>query len=164
MVTVLHTDYRESGASNLLSYMNKEEGNGLHNRYGEEMTNAEIQHFVEKSEAHEFERSIIVSPENRHTLSDDELSLYARKTMQEFTEDRPTADYCYAVHRDSENPHVHVALTGTKDDLYMNTEDIESVREDAHTKFVEQHQENTPSLLPEHEFEQDNQHNPGRSR
>ena len=117
------TNYREHGAGDLVEYLDKEDG--LRNRLGERMSDEEIQAFIEKSEEYDFERQIIISPENGEQLSDRELSQYTRKVMSEFCTDRQTATYCYAIHRDTDHPHTQVAVTGTKRDLWMDREDCE---------------------------------------
>lgn len=148
------TNYREHGARNLVEYLDKEKG--LENRAGEEMSDEEIEAFIEKSEEYEFEREVIISPQNGTDLSDDQFSLYTRQVMSEFCEDRNTATYCYAIHRDTDHPHAQVALTGTKRDLWMDKEDCEQLRERAHEQFHDQHRELTKDLS--HQFEQTLQH------
>lgn len=138
------TNYREHGAGDLVEYLDKEDG--LRNRLGEQMSDAEIEAFVDKSEAYDFERQIIISPENGEQLSDRELSRYTRKVMSEFCTDRQTATYCYAIHRDTDHPHTQVAVTGTKRDLWMDREDCEELRELATEQFHEQHRELTAEL------------------
>ena len=54
------TNYREHGAGDLVEYLDKEDG--LRNRLGEQMSDEEIQAFIEKSEVYDFERQIIISP------------------------------------------------------------------------------------------------------
>jgi len=93
------------------------------------MSDEEIEAFIEKSEEYEFEREVIISPQNGTDLSDDQFSLYTRQVMSEFCKDRNTATYCYAIHRDTDHPHAQVALTGTKRDLWMDKEDCEQLRE-----------------------------------
>jgi len=104
------TNYREHGARNLVEYLDKEKG--LENRAGEEMSDEEIEAFIEKSEEYEFEREVIISPQNGTDLSDDQFSLYTRQVMSEFCKDRNTATYCYAIHRDTDHPHAQVAPDG----------------------------------------------------
>jgi hypothetical protein len=145
------TNYREHGAGDLVEYLDKERG--LENRFGEPMSDEEIEAFVEKSEAYEFEREIVISPEHGEDLSDAKFSLYTRHVMSEFCKDRPTATYCYAIHRDTDNPHAHVALTGTKRDLWMDTEDCEQLRERATEQFHDEHRALTEGLA--HQLEQE---------
>lgn len=145
MTAVMQTTYRDGrDASRLLSYIERD--TELRNRLGDEMSEREIQAFIEKSERHQFERDMILSPENGDELTDDELSLHTRQIMGEFLEGRPTATYCYAMHRDTEHPHVHVALTGERRDLYMDQEDIQEVREHTNERMVERHREKTQVL------------------
>lgn len=138
------TNYREHGAGDLVNYLDKE--NGLQNRSGEQMSDEEIETFIEKSEAYGFERQIIISPEQGDQLSDQELSQYTRQVMSEFCTDRQTATYCYAIHRDTEHPHTQVAVTGTKRDLWMDTEDCDWLRERATEQFHDHHRELTKEL------------------
>lgn len=145
------TNYREHGARDLVEYLDKEQG--LENRFGKKMSNEEIETFIKKSEEYEFEREVIISPENGTDLSDDQFSLYTRQVMSDFCEDRNTATYCYAIHRDTDHPHAQVALTGTKRDLWMDKNDCEQLRERAHEQFHDQHRELTKDLS--HQFEQE---------
>jgi len=138
------TNYREHGARDLVEYLDKEQG--LENRFGEQMSDEEIAAFIEQSEAYEFEREIIIAPSNGTELSDDQLSLHTRQVMSEFCTGRPTATYCYAIHRDTDHPHTQVAVTGTKRDLWMDVEDCEELRERATEHFHDHHRELTNEL------------------
>jgi len=130
---------REHDASQLLDYLDREreQGRGLHNRYGERMDHREIQRFIQRSEEYEYERQVIISPEFGGALNDDEMSLATRETMREFVKDRPTATYCYAIHRDTEHPHAQVALTGSKTDLWTDQDDLDRTKERAKDRFRE---------------------------
>lgn len=159
MTAILQTTYRDDrDASRLLSYIQRD--TPLRNRLGEEMSEKEIEAFIEKSKRHQFERDIILSPENGGKLSPEEFSLHTRQVMGEFLEGRPTATYCYALHQDTDHPHVHVALTGERRDLYMNREDIRTVRELTNEQMVEQRRTRTQAIdrvieqAQEHEREQ----------
>ena len=130
---------RDHGASQLLDYLDREreQGRGLRNRYGERMDQREIQRFIQRSEEYEYERQVIISPEFGEALSDDEMSLATRETMREFVKDRPTATYCYAIHRDTDHPHAQVALTGSKTDLWTDQDDLDRTKERAKDRFRE---------------------------
>ena len=136
---IVDTDYQRGGAGDLMSYMERGD-HTLRDSTGKEMTAAEKAEFLEKSEEHEFERQIIIAPE-REDLSDDQLHRRTRETINEYIDDQPTADYCYAVHNsDDERAHVHVAATGDIDngDLYMERDDIQELRDDiAAEKFAD---------------------------
>lgn len=128
---IIDTSYQRGAADDLLSYMERD-GYQLETATGDEMSQEEKAEIIEKSEKHEFEREIIISPE-RDDLDDDELARSTRQTMTEFLADQPTADYCYAVHNsDDDRGHVHVATTGDIDngDLYMDSGDIQQFRDE----------------------------------
>lgn len=145
MPTIYETSYRSGqGAGDLLDYIQRE-GSPLKDRTGQDMSAEQRERFEEKSEKHQFERDIIISPENGEDLSREDMGRATRQHMSEFTEDRPTVDYCYAVHDDTENQHVHVAATGEKDDLYMDSEDIMEQREHAHDRFQDRERSNERS-------------------
>lgn len=153
MKVFLNTNYREQGAQQLVNYLDKDKG--LENRVGEEMSNDEITTFIEKSEEYGFEREMIISPKNGHKLSDDQFSLYTRQLMSEFCKGRPSATYCFAVHRDTDHPHVHVALTGTKRDLWVDERDCDQLRERAHKQFYDQHHDLSKELIQQLEEEEE---------
>lgn len=158
-------DYRNSDAKGLTSYISRDE-HQLMNRSGEEMGGDEQEEFIEKSEKHKYNEQWVISPENGDELSDDELSLAARKTMSDHLENRPTADYCFAVHRDTENPHVQVAVTGEKSDLWTESDDLQRFREAAIEHTNEQEESIEAEIMNEHESEQSEQHeqDQGQSR
>jgi hypothetical protein len=163
-------DYREAGAGPLLSYIGRE-NHELQNRRGERMSGEEIEEFVAKSENHQYQEQWIISPEHGENLSEEELSLAARKTMSQHTENRPTAGYCYAVHRDTDHPHVQVAMTGEKADLWTDENDLDRVRENAREQFREREhererereQERENELLRENDLGRDRGHSRSRS-
>lgn len=134
---------RDHGAGKLLRYINRsqergqERERGLRNRYGEAMTDDERKEFIERSRDYGHEKQLVLSPANGHELSDAELSRMARRNVSELTADRPSADYCYAIHRDTEHPHVQVALTGTVSDLYVSPDERDRHRERAREQFRE---------------------------
>lgn len=133
MTTYLDTDYQNTGAGDLVNYIGREGDTPVYDRAGRPMSEEQKEQFIEKSERHEFERHMIISPENGNDLSNDELGRETRKTMEQFTKGRPTATYAYSVHRDTDHPHVHRRGNG----LYMDGEDIENVREQANERMVE---------------------------
>ena len=151
--TQIDTDYGDGGAGNLVAYLDKERG--LRNRRGEEMTREEREAFVEKSREHEFRRLITISPGDGDRLSDREMNRRTRRTVSDFLQDRPSADYCFAIHRDTEHHHAQVALTGKRRDLYMDRDDIERVRERAREQFpdLDREQERTRAQQRERSFE-----------
>lgn len=125
-------DYQDGGANRLLSYIGREP-HDLRNRFGDRMDGEEIEEFIERSKHHEYEEHWVLSPDHGDRLDDDELSLATRKTMSDHLSDRPTGTYCYAIHRDTEHPHVQVAVTGEKRDLWTEQDDLDNLRKRART-------------------------------
>ena len=166
-------DYQDSGAGQLLSYISREP-HELRDRSGERMAGEDIEEFIERSERHDYEEHWVISPENGERLSDDELSLAVRKTMSEHTADRPTATYCYAVHRDTDHPHVQVAMTGEKRDLWTDQQDLDRLKERArehtrerehqHERAREQKRERERQRRREREQERERERDRGRGR
>jgi hypothetical protein len=122
-----NTNYQRSGAGALLQYMEKE--HPLRNSVGREVTNREREHFVQKSERHQFEREIRISPDPEADLSQEKLERETQRYVREFTRDRQTVSAIYAYHEDNGIPHVHVALTGEERDLYIQRNQLEQERE-----------------------------------
>lgn len=134
MPTIIKTSYRDYGAANILAYIARDD-HAVKDRAGRELSVGEQADFVAQSEDREFEREMIISPEEGEELTERELELRTRQTMREFCEDRPSARYVYAVHDDSDHVHSHVVLTGEREDLYMDRGDIRRVRERANDRF-----------------------------
>ena len=127
---------RDHGAGQLLSYIGRDD-HQLHNRRGEPLTDTEREQFIERSREYEYERQIIISPEHADELSTEQLSLGTRRSMREFCRDRPSADYVYAVHQDTEHPHTQIAVTGQKSDLWTDQDDLNRLKERAREQFRE---------------------------
>lgn len=107
MTTYFDTDYQETGAGDLMAYIGREGDTPVYDRAGRPMDDEQKDRFIAKSERHEFERHMIISPENGNDLSNDEFGKETRRTMEEFAKGRPSATYAYTVHRDTEHPHAH---------------------------------------------------------
>ena len=152
-------DYQDGGASRLLSYIGREP-HDLRNRFGDRMDGEEIEDFIERSEDHEYEEHWVLSPDHGERLDDDELSLATRKTMSEHLSDRPTGTYCYAIHRDTDNPHVQVAVTGEKHDLWTEQHDLDALRKRArtHTRERDYQHERARERKRERERERERRH------
>lgn len=145
---------RDHGAGKLMSYISRDT-HRLRDRYGNEMDEREKQRFIDRSEKYGHEKQVILSPERGDELSDCEMSLAVRESMSEFTKERPSADYCFAIHRDTEHPHAQVALTGTREDLYTEIEERRQTRDRAeeHFREKERRQERERQLEREKEHE-----------
>jgi hypothetical protein len=154
---------RDHGAGKLMSYISRD-AHELRDRYGNEMDERDKQQFIERSEEYSHEKQVILSPERGDELSDREMSLAVRKSMSEFTKERPSADYCFAIHRDTEHPHAQVALTGTREDLYVEIEERREVRERAQEHFREKERERRRERQHERERERERTQDRDRSR
>lgn len=143
MTTFFQTSHRHAGCGDLLAYIERDARDDLRNHRGEPLTDQERAAMLAHSERHEFTRDFIISPENGERLSDRELSLRTRQTMREFLDDRPNTVYAYGIHRDTEHPHVHVAIAGSQNSLYMDMDDIRETRARADEHFVERGREHT---------------------
>lgn len=130
---VTPTDFRYHGAHKLMDYCERKEDYALKNRAGQEMSEEEKNAFEAKSEYHEFERQMIISP--REDRTDREMEEMTRDSINQHF-DGNSVDYCYSVHKDAEEGvHSHVILTGDIDDLYMNQSDIEEFNEQSKERF-----------------------------
>ena len=123
----LNTNYQRSGAGALLNYIEK--GRPLRNSAGREVTDRERESFVEKSQEHQFEREVRISPDPEADVSQAELERETERYLREFTRDRPSVRGVYSFHNDNGIAHTHVALTGERRDLYLDRNDLERDRE-----------------------------------
>jgi TfoX/Sxy family transcriptional regulator of competence genes len=133
---------RDHGAGQLTSYIGRDD-HQLRNRRGETLTEEEREQFIERSKQYQYERQIIISPEHGDELSRQELSVGARRSMREFSRDRPSAEYVYAVHQDTEHPHAQIAVTGQKSDLWTDQDDLDRLKERAREQFREKQRTQT---------------------
>jgi hypothetical protein len=158
---------RDHGAGKLMSYISRD-AHRLRDRYGNEMDERDKQRFIDRSEEYSHEKQVILSPERGDELSDREMSLAVRKSMSEFTKERPSADYCFAIHRDTEHPHAQVALTGTREDLYADIEERRQTRDRAQEHFREKERrrerERRQERDRERQQEREKQREPERER
>jgi hypothetical protein len=140
------TSYRSSGASALVNYIEKDYP--LRNSAGRELSQREVDEFVDKSKRHQFERELQIAPNPYADVSRSQLERETRRMIGEFTEPaHSSVTAAYAVHDDNGVLHAHVALTGKRRDLFMDAEDVSQVRD-----RLEQRLE--PDLGPAPELEQ----------
>jgi hypothetical protein len=150
---IVKTDFRDSDAGNLVDYIQRDrsqdavESAPIQNRAGRELSETEVDQFVDKSRDLEFQRHIIVSPDPNGQYTPEEVSANTRELMNREVGHQPTTNYVYAVHRDTDFPHAHVAVTGREQELAMDRTDLESVRERAADIYNEREraQEATPT-------------------
>lgn len=136
-VTVTPSDFQRDSCSELLSYMEREDGVTLRDRTGQEMSSDDLQRLVDKSERHQMSRHIVISPENADSLDRDRLNKMAKRTLRDTLGDRQGVDYAYAIHtEDGDRPHAHVAATGRANDpgdpLWLDADDLQGIADRAH--------------------------------
>lgn len=114
----------------LVNYLDKEEEKMI-DACGREMDEDDLNEFVAESKTSEMQRDLVLSPQEGvgENMSDEEMSLRARATMNEYLRDKPEADYCLAVHRDTDKHHVQVAMHGNFDSVKMFSEQFEDMDE-----------------------------------
>ncbi|EMA10225.1 relaxase/mobilization nuclease domain-containing protein [Haloarcula marismortui] len=140
---IVETDYQQSGAGNLVDYIRRDRDQDagatvdLRNPAGRELSNPEVDRFVDKSQEFGFQRHLIVSPDPTGQYSPQEVQTNTRDVMNQEFARQPTTDYVYAVHRDTDFPHAHIAATGKQAELEMDLEDIQKLSERAETAFEE---------------------------
>ena len=160
---MLKTDYQEGGAGNLVDYIqrDREQDAGatvdLRNPAGRELSDPEVDQFVDKSREFGFQRHMIVSPDPTGQYSPEEVNANTREFMHSEFAQQPTTDYVYGVHRDTEFPHAHIAATGERAELEMDREDIRQLREQAATVYEEPSRTRDPTATA-----RDAPENPGR--
>ena len=149
---IFKTDFRDSGAGDLVDYIQRDrsrdsvESVPVQNRAGRELSEAEVDQFINKSRDLDFQRHMIVSPDPSGQYTPEEVSANTRELLDREFGERPTTNYVYAVHRDTEFPHAHVAVTGQESELRMDREDIDRLRERASEIYNEP--ERTPQASP----------------
>ncbi|WP_122088599.1 relaxase/mobilization nuclease domain-containing protein [Halalkalicoccus subterraneus] len=136
--TIYKTSYADDEGTEALTNYLQHDQQTVRDRTGRPMSKEEIEQFNDKA-AGKRNRHIIISPRDHDDLSDRELDRGTREYMSEMIEDRPTADYVYAVHDDKEHgKDVHIAMTANdKQDLEMYPDDIKRERKHAHETYLE---------------------------
>lgn len=134
------TSTRSSGAGDLCEYVQQKQSQEservvLHDLTGEDLSQEEIDEFIEQSEQDGFERHIFISTDPENEVSESEMHDKTQNVANRYVEDRPTASFVYGVHTDTEKLHSHVALRGEKRDLWHNGDDLEELKIDAEREF-----------------------------
>ena len=153
--TITDTAYREGGANRIIGYVRyKEEKTQMKDHVGRDMSKEELKDFVERTEEHQFHRHISISPANAENLENGDLERATRNTVDEFF-DSDSVSYCYGIHDETGNrKHAHVILAGSKDDLYMNPQHCDELREIAHEQCKSQERSLEQELMRENGLEQ----------
>jgi hypothetical protein len=134
---IVKTDFRDGSAGDLVQYIQRDRSQDavntvdLRNPSGRELGDTEVDRFVNKSRDLDFQRHLIVSPDPTGQYTPDEVSEHTQELMNREVGQQATTNYVYAVHRDTEFPHAHVAVTGQESELRMDREEIDRLRERA---------------------------------
>ena len=122
------TNYRNGGAGALVNYIEKDYP--LRNSAGRELSEREVNEFVQKSKQHQFEREMQIAPNPYAEVPQSQLERETRRVIGEFTDPtHSSARGIYSIHEDNGVLHAHVALTGRKRDLFMDADDISQTRD-----------------------------------
>jgi hypothetical protein len=140
---IVKTDFNRGGAGDLVKYIGRDrERDGrqkvpLRNQAGRELTEEEIQQFIEQSREFGFERHLIVAPDPDGGYTPAEVGENTRRLAQQQFGREPQTRYLYGVHTDSCHPHAHVAATGREEVLRMDRREIQRLRSRARSQFRE---------------------------
>lgn len=140
---IVKTDFNRGGAGNLVKYIQRDRDQDrqrtvpLRNQAGRELTQEEIQQFVEQSRDFGFERHLIVAPNPDAGYTPAEVGANTRQLAQQQFGQEPQTRYLYGVHTDSCYTHAHVAATGREAELRMDRQEIQRLRDRARTQFRE---------------------------
>ncbi|GCF15990.1 hypothetical protein Harman_39250 [Haloarcula mannanilytica] len=160
---ILQTDYQWNGAGNLVDYMRRDRAQDagatvdLRNPAGRDLSDSEVDRFVNKSQEFGFQRHMIVSPDPTGHYSPEEVDTNTREIMNREFARQPTTDYVYTVHQNTEFPHAHIAATAEPAELELNRDEIQQLRERAATTFEEPARTKDPTATAH-----DAPENPGR--
>lgn len=155
--TIYQTDYKDNEGTGALTNYLQHDGHKVFDRAGREMSDDELDRFNARSKGQR-NRQLIISPANGNDLSRREFDRATREYMSEMVQDRPTADYVYAIHEDTENRHAQVAMTASdKDDLAMYPDDIREERQRAHELYQQRQKERQKQQQKQRERQQKQQ-------
>lgn len=134
------TSTRSSGAGDLVEYVERErapesERVVIHDLSGKELSQEEIDEFIEQSESDGFERHVFLSTDPENDVSVSEMHEKTQNVANRYVDDRPTASFVYGVHDDTDKLHSHVAFRGEKRDLWHDGDDLEELKIDAEREF-----------------------------
>ncbi|WP_267644007.1 hypothetical protein [Haloarchaeobius amylolyticus] len=139
VLLITKTDFQRGGAADLLAYIRRDNGKKVpvRDHTGRELDARARERFIGVSERYDMERHFIVAPDPKAAYGAREVDRNVRSLMREWRADRKATEYVYAVHDSKETPHAHVAVTGHKEQLYMDTTDLESFESLAREVFKE---------------------------
>lgn len=112
----------------LVNYLDKDHAQ-VYDSTGRTMDGQDLNEFVRDSKQSEMQRDLVLSPEEGvgENMSDEEMSLRARQTLNEYFSDKPEASYAYTIHRDTDKDHVQAAVHGNFDSIKMFSEQFDDM-------------------------------------
>lgn len=96
---------------------------GWKNRAGIPLSGEDVQQFIARTQTYEFERSMTISHDNE--LGEQAAGEATRDAIGEYFEDAPTRDYIYSVEQGEGQTQVNVAMTGERDQMWMDRQQLE---------------------------------------
>jgi len=111
------------------------QGTALKDSTGREMDEGQKDHFVYQAEQDGFRRSVVFSTDPENQISETELDEKTRSVMDDFTENRPSTDYVYGIHNDTDKIHSHVVVRGEKRDLWLSDDGLSELKVNAQQQF-----------------------------
>lgn len=158
----VNTNYRESGASALVNYI--EQDHPLRNSAGRELSDREVRGFIQKSDRHQFEREFQISPDPEVEVSQRQLERQTQRFIGEFIEGRHSARAVYAYHGSTDIPHAHVAMTGERRDLFVDRDDIARIRQTLSQRLEQTQTQEQRQRQQQHQEQQQRREQPQSQR
>lgn len=127
---ILKTSFRENDDAEkspvwrLTEYIDKKLG--VRDRCGFELDGVGKAQWIEQTIGDEMGRLLTISPSA--PVGEDLLDSLTRRAVEEYLGGRYSADYIYSIHDDTDHLHSHVALSGAREDLKMDQEDIDDLK------------------------------------
>ena len=142
MVYTETTAQQSGGSGQLVEYIEHEQTEEkekvraeLRGSVGRELTDDEIEEFIENSEHDNFSRQIVLSTAPDNDLSEQEMREKTERVMNNYIDGKPSTHYLYGVHEDTDQIHSHAAVRGDRRDLYMDADDLKDMKVEAEREF-----------------------------
>ena len=107
----------------------------LHNQLGEELGKKDIKEVKVEMKDAEMYRRIIFAPDPKLRMNHEEMKQYTMSILAEYkTKHRANFNYVYACHDHNGKEHAHVLAWGSKEQLYMNKDDMREMKQMAFSR------------------------------
>jgi len=142
MVYTETTAQQSGGSGQLVEYIEQEKVKEkdkaraeLRDSIGRELTDDEIEEFIENSKGDNFSRQIVLSTAPGNDLSEQEMREKTERVMNNYVDGKPSAHYLYGVHENTDQIHSHAAVRGDRRDLWMDSDDLKDMKVEAEREF-----------------------------